>query len=322
MTPDSSGAGGRQVYLVDASVFIFRAWHSMPDRFADPAGRPTNAVYGFARFLCELLEQTRARHVAVAFDESLTTSFRNEIYPEYKANREAAPEELKRQFAWCQDLGRALGVTVCADSYYEADDLIATLASQCRSRGQSVCVVTGDKDLAQLLVDEDHWWDFSRRRRLDRRGVYEHFGVHPHQIADFLALTGDAVDNIPGVPGVGPKTASALMAHFGSLDALYERLEEIAWLKIRGAKTLAAKLRQHESAARLARRLTGLHTEVPKLAEIGQLERGRADGDALDALLDSLGFGRPLRERLHRLGDFRTIPEAAQNSVSSRDPSR
>ncbi len=303
MTPQqSNGAEGRQVYLVDASVYIFRAWHSMPDRFADPAGRPTNAVYGFARFLCELLEQTRARHVAVAFDESLTTSFRNEIYPDYKANRDPAPQELKRQFAWCQDLGRALGITVCADSYYEADDLIATLADQCRTRGQPVCVVTGDKDLAQLLVDEDHWWDFSRRRRLDRRGVFDHFGVHPHQIADFLALTGDAVDNIPGVPGVGPKTASALMAHFGSLDAIYERLDEIAWLKIRGAKTLGAKLRQHEPAARLARRLTGLHTEVPMLAEIGELDRRSGDRDALDALLDSLGFGRPLRERLHRLG--------------------
>lgn len=288
-------------YLVDASVYIFRAWYSMPDRFADPAGNPTNAVYGFARFLCELLEQTRAAHVAVAFDESLTTSFRNEIYADYKANREPAPAELKRQFAWCQDLSRALGLTVCADGYYEADDLIATLASQCRSRRQPVCVVTGDKDLAQLLVEDDHWWDFSRRRRLDRRGVFEHFGVHPHQIADFLALTGDAVDNIPGVPGVGPKTASALLAHFGSLDAIYQRLDEIAWLRIRGSKTLARKLRDHEPAARLARRLTGLHCEVPALVDVGGLDRSTGDADALDALFDSLGFGRPLRERLHRL---------------------
>jgi 5'-3' exonuclease len=301
MAGDAGQPGREQAYLIDASVYIFRAWHSMPDRFEDPAGNPTNAVYGFARFLCELLEQTRADRVAVAFDESLTTSFRNEIYPEYKANRDPAPEALKRQFAWCQDLGRALGLTVCADSYYEADDLIATLAEQCRSRQQSVCVVTGDKDLAQLLVDDDHWWDFSRRRRLDRQGVFDHFGVHPHQIADFLALTGDSVDNIPGVPGVGPKTASALLARFGSLDAIYGRLDEIAWLKIRGAKTLAAKLREHEAAARLARRLTGLHREVPVLAEAGELQRSGGDADALDALLDSLGFGRPLRERLHRL---------------------
>lgn len=290
-----------QVCLVDASVFVFRAWYSMPDRFADRAGNPTNAVYGFARFLCDLLETTRSRQVAVAFDESLTSSFRNEIYRDYKANREPAPEQLKRQFAWCQDIGRALGLTVCSDAYYEADDLIATLATQCRGRGESVCIVTGDKDLAQLLVDDDHWWDFSRRRRLDRRGVFEHFGVHPHQIADFLALTGDAVDNIPGVPGIGPKTAGALLAHFGTLDALYDRLDEIAFLKLRGAAGLAARLRAHEPAARLARRLTGLYCQVPGLTGVGGLERSRGDGDALDALLDGLDFGRPLRERLHRL---------------------
>lgn len=288
------------VYLVDASVYIFRAWHAMPDRFHDPGGRPTNAVYGFARFLCELIEQAVPRRLAVAFDESLTTSFRNEIYPAYKANREPAPEELHRQFAWCRDLVRALGTPEFSDSRYEADDLIATLAGGCRRNRRRVCVVTGDKDLAQLLEDGDHWWDFSRRRRLDAGGVHDHFGVHPHQIADFLALTGDPVDNIPGVPGVGAKTAGALLAHFGDLDALYDRLDEIAWLKIRGARTLAAKLREHEAAARLARRLTGLARDVPGLDGVGDLSRNEGDGDSLDALLDSLGFGRPLRERLHR----------------------
>lgn len=305
MPEPSAQAAPQRACLIDASVFVFRAWYSMPDRFADQAGNPTNAVYGFARFLCELLETTRSRRVAVAFDESLTSSFRNEIYRDYKANREPAPEELKRQFAWCQDIGRALGLTVCADRYYEADDLIATLATQCRERGEPVDIVTGDKDLAQLLVDDDQWWDFSRRRRLGCRGVFDHFGVHPHQIADFLALTGDAVDNIPGVPGVGPKTAGALLAHFGTLDALYGRLDEIAFLKIRGAGKLAARLREHEPAARLARQLTGLHREVPRLADIGPLVRTSGDADALDALLDGLGFGRPLRERLHRLREHR-----------------
>lgn len=287
-------------YLVDASLYVFRAWFSMPDQFSDPAGNPTNAVYGYARFLGELLEQTRAEHVAVAFDESLTTSFRNEIYPEYKANRDPAPEALKRQFAWCKDLTRALGVAVYSDNYYEADDLIATLAGRCRGDNQPVCVVTGDKDLAQILEEGDHWWDFSRRRRLDSQGVFEHFGVHPHQIPDFLALAGDTVDNIPGVPGVGPKTAGALLGHFGDLDTLFERLDEIAWLRIRGAKTLATKLRRHEQAARLARRLTGLARDVPDL-EQATIRRNAGNADSLDALLDALGFGRPLRERLHRL---------------------
>lgn len=291
----------RPTYLVDASVYVFRAWFSIPDRFADPAGNPTNAVYGYARFMCELLEQTRAEHIAVAFDESLTSSFRNQIYPDYKANRDPAPDELKRQFAWCKDLTRSMGVAVFSDNQYEADDLIATLARGSRHSRRPVCVVSGDKDLAQLVEERDHWWDFSRRRRLDSHGVFEHFGVHPWQIADFLALTGDAVDNIPGVPGVGPKTASALLGHFGDLDSIYRRLDEITFLKLRGAKKLAARLREHEAAARLARQLTGLADDIPHLAEGAQLRRHGGDGDSLNALLDSLGFGRPLRERLHRL---------------------
>jgi len=288
------------VYLVDASVYIFRAWFSMPDRFADAAGRPTNAVYGFARFLCELLEETEARDIAVAFDESLTTSFRNDIYSDYKANRDPAPEALQLQFAWCKDLTRLLGLPVYFNDRFEADDLIAGLAGLNRSQGRTICVVTGDKDLAQLVHEGDFWWDFARKRRFDSTGIRNHFGVHPHQIADFLALTGDAVDNIPGVPGVGPKTAQALLAHFGSLDAIYDRLDEIAWLKIRGAKSLAAKLRSNEGAARLARQLTGLDDRIEALGEAPTVARTSGQGDLLDALLDGLGFGRPLRERLHR----------------------
>jgi DNA polymerase I len=296
--PSTSPA--RPVYLVDASVYIFRAWFSMPDSFVDHAGQPTNAVYGFARFICELLEQTDADHIAVAFDESLTTSFRNEIYPDYKANRDPAPPELKRQFAWCRDLVANTGIPVYSDNRYEADDLIASLAAHCRRSRRGYCVVSGDKDLAQLVGENDHWWDFARDRLLDAGGVFEHFSVHPHQIADYLALTGDAVDNIPGVPGVGPKTAAALLGHFGDLDSLFNRLDEIAWLKIRGAKTLAAKLRQHEPAARLARQLTGLEAAIEQFEKSPRIERTAGNGDALDALLDSLGFGRPLRERLHR----------------------
>jgi DNA polymerase I len=288
-------------YLVDASVYVFRAWHSLPDSFMDPSGHPTNAVYGFARFLCELLEQTRATEVAVAFDESLTSSFRNQLYPDYKANRDPAPAELKRQFGWCKDLVRSLGVAVYADHEFEADDLIATLATDCRQRQLPVCVVSGDKDLAQLVGESDSWWDFSRKRRLDAAGVHTHFGVHPDQIPDFLALAGDAVDNIPGVPGVGPKTASALLAHFGDLDSVYSRLDEIAWLKIRGAKTLAAKLRTHEESARISRQLTGLACDIERIERPADIRRNKGCGDSLDALFDALGFGRPLRERLHRL---------------------
>lgn len=288
------------VYLIDASVYVFRAWFSMPDQFSDNTGRPTNAVYGFARFLCELLEETSARRAAIAFDESLSSSFRNEIYPDYKANREPAPEDLQRQFAWCKDLARHLGLPVYAHARFEADDLIASLARHCRDRDMAVCVVSGDKDLAQLVGSADSWWDFARRRRLDQDGIHAHFGVRPEQIADYLALTGDAVDNIPGVPGIGPKTAAALLGHFGHLDALFDRLEEIPYLSLRGARSLPAKLKAGEGAARLARRLTGLHADIEQVHQAPQIDRGSGNADALDALLDALGFGTPLRKRLHQ----------------------
>lgn len=289
-------------YLVDASVYIFRAWFSMPEGFENPQGQPTNAVYGFARFLCELIEQTQTTQLAVAFDESLTSSFRNELYPDYKANRDPAPEDLKRQFAWCRDLVQNLGIPAYWSDRFEADDLLASLARHCQQTNRSVCVVTGDKDLAQLVSgDGDTWWDFARNRRLDHAGVFNHFGVYPHQIADFLALTGDAVDNIPGVPGIGAKTAAALLNHFESLEAVLSRIDEIEWLSLRGAQRVAKALREHEALVRVSRQLTGLADDIPDVHAEPRIDRMAPSSDALDALLDALGFGTPLRKRLHNL---------------------
>ena len=289
------------VYLVDASVYIFRAWFSMPDDFVNAAGEPTNAVYGFSGFLCNLLEQTAADHVAVAFDVSLSSSFRNEIYPEYKANRDPAPEELKRQFAWARSVAEAMGLRCYADPRYEADDLIGTLATYWRERGHPVCVVTADKDLAQLVGDNDSWWDFSRNNRLDARQLTEKFGVAPEQMADYLALTGDSVDNIPGVPGVGPKTASALLRFFGDLDSLFERIDEVPFLSIRGAKSLHRKLADHRETAELARRLTVIDTTVESALAEPDIRRGDTDAVALNELFDELSFGGMLRQRCLRL---------------------
>jgi 5'-3' exonuclease len=285
------------VYLVDASVYIFRAWFSMPDDFVNAAGQPTNAVYGFSGFLCSLLEQTSAEHVAIAFDESLTTSYRNEIYPEYKANRDPAPEELKRQFGWARAVAEAMGLRCYADGRYEADDLIGTLAEYWRARGHPICVVTSDKDLAQVIGEADHWWDFSRNQKLDARQLTEKFGVEPRQMADFLALTGDSVDNIPGVPGIGPKSAAALLAQFGDLDSLYERLDEVPALPIRGAKSIHRKLADHRGAAELARRLTLIETAVESALAAPDLLRTEVDMARLNRLFDDLAFGGMLRQR-------------------------
>jgi 5'-3' exonuclease len=288
------------VYLVDASIYIFRSWFSMSDDFVNKAGEPTNAVYGFSGFLCSLLEQTAAEHVAIAFDESLTTSYRNEIYPEYKANRESAPIELKRQFEWARSVAEAMGLSCFADPRYEADDLIGTLAEYWRARGHPVCLVTSDKDLTQLIREGDHWWDFSRNRKLNPNQVKEKFGVLPEQIADYLALAGDSVDNIPGVPGVGPKSASALLSHFGDLDSIFERLEEVEHLSIRGAKSLQKKLQDNRDAAELARRLTIIDTAVPSALASPDLTRNVVDTARLNRLFDDLAFGAMLRNRCLR----------------------
>lgn len=285
------------VYLVDASIYIFRAWFSISDEFSNAAGQPTNAVYGFTGFLCSLLEQTQAEHIGVAFDESLSKSFRNEIYPEYKANRDPAPEELKRQFAWAMDVAEAMGLRCFTDQRYEADDLIGTLAVHWRERGHPVCVVTSDKDLAQLINKGDSWWDFTRNRKLDPAKIKDKFGVYPQQIADYLALTGDSVDNIPGIPGVGPKSAAALLSHFDDLDAIWERVDEVRHLSIRGAASLHRKLVEHRAAAELARQLTGIETRVPSALEDPGLTRGELDEARLNRLFDELDFGGMLRRR-------------------------
>lgn len=288
------------VYLVDASIYIFRAWFSMPDDFTTAKGEPTNAAYGFCGFLCSLLEQTSARHVAIAFDESLTTSYRNEIYPLYKANRDPAPDDLKRQFQWARSIAEGMGLRCFTDPRYEADDLIGTLAVHWRARGHPICLVSSDKDLAQLVRQGDQWWDFSRNQKLGSAQILQKFGVTPEQIADYLALTGDAVDNIPGVPGVGPKSASALLRHFGDLDTLYQRLEEVQHLSIRGAKSLQKKLSDHRGAANLARQLTVIQTDVASALAAPETNRSMVDAASLNRLFDELQFGGMLRQRCLR----------------------
>lgn len=286
------------LYLVDASLYVFRAWHSMPDEFQDAEGWPTNAVHGFARFLLELLDRTRPQHIAVAFDEALDSCFRNTLYPAYKANREPAPEALRRQFVHCKALCEALGLATLAHHAYEADDLIGSAVQRARRHGHRAVIVSADKDLSQLLDGHDEQWDFARGLRWGAEGVKARHGVHARQIADYLALCGDGIDNIPGVPGIGPKTAAVLLAHFGTLDALLARVDEVPFLRLRGAASVAARLRLHREQALLCRQLTTIALDAP-LGHDGDFARGAPDGDALRALCDALRFGPMTRRRLH-----------------------
>lgn len=286
------------LYLVDASLYVFRAWHSIPDDFQDAEGWPSNAVHGFARFLLELIEREKPRHIAIAFDEALDSCFRNEFYPAYKANREPAPDALKRQFGHCKALCVALGLSVLSDVQYEADDLIGSAIVAMRGHGYRGVIVSADKDLSQLLVDADEQWDFARGQRWTAEGVPARQGVHARQVADYLALTGDAVDNIPGVPGIGAKTAAALLAHFDTLDALLARVEEVPFLRLRGAASAAARLREHREQALLCRRLTTIALDAPLGDSRGHFVRGAADAGELQALCERLRFGPMTRRRL------------------------
>jgi 5'-3' exonuclease len=290
------------VYLIDASVFVFRAWYSIPADMIDPARNPVNALYGFARFLGDFLERVRPERVAVAFDENRAAScVRTAIYPAYKANREPPPPGLSEQFARCRALTRALGICDVADESFEADDLIAALAARARDAGRRVTILSRDKDLAQVLQPGDVLWDYPSGRRTAYEQVPAVYGVSAEQIADFLALTGDAVDNIPGVRGVGPKTAAALLRHFGTIDAIYANLEAVARLGIRAAPALSERLRAQRADVELARRLTRVRYDAPIAAAAGALARRAPDVQGLGALYDAAGFGTALRRQAQRL---------------------
>lgn len=291
------------VYHIDASYFIFRAYHSMPPDMADADGNATHALYGFARFISDLLEQVRPERIGVAFDQSLhsETSFRNGIYPAYKANRESPPVDLERQFALCREFCRHMGLAEFASAEYEADDIIGTLAARARAAGLRNVLVTRDKDLSQLIRDGDVFWDYSGNARYQYHEIGPRFGAIPELIADFLALTGDAVDNIPGVPGIGKKTAAELFAIFGSLDDLYANLERVAAMKLRGAAAVAARLLAHKDAAYLARRLTGIVCNIPLEFTLDELRPRPPDAACLEAFLDTHGFGTILRQQVRRI---------------------
>lgn len=295
--------GGQKspLYLIDASIYIFRAWFSLPSQMLGFKGVPVNAAYGFTKFLTELLERSKPTSIIIAFDESLTHSFRNEIYPPYKMNRELPPEELKHQFSLCRRIAEAAGIQCVAHDRYEADDLIGTLAHAAKHRGQNVVIVSADKDLAQLIGEEDKFWDFAANKLMSSELIQQKFGVTSEQMTDYLGLCGDAVDNIPGVPGIGPKTAVALLQSFPDMESIYSDLESVGNLDIRGAKKLPEKLALYKEQAYLSKTLATIALDAPVDCSLEFTKRTPVNVPALHSIAEELGQrGMGLFERMTR----------------------
>ena len=287
-----------RLYLIDALPYVFRAYFAIRE-MRSPQDHPVHAVYGFTAFLLQLLRQEPLTHVAVAFDESLTTSFRNAFFPAYKANRDLPPPDLTWQLERCQAVTRALGMPVFVDQHYEADDLIGTLTQQAVPHGIEVVVVSNDKDLMQLVTPQVTWYDAARDRRFDAAGVRAHMGVRPTQIPDLLGLQGDAVDNIPGVKGIGNKTALALLQTFPTIESLYADLDRVITLPLRQAKTVHQKLHEGKDMAFLSKRLATIATDAPVHCDLTLCAYQGADNVHVPAIFAELGFRR-LSQRILR----------------------
>ena len=293
-------------YLIDASVYVFRAHYSMPEDITDSKGNPINAFYGFCRFIGDFIERNNPKYLGILFDESLESSFRTEICAEYKANREPAPIELKRQFQQCKEFVDLLGIFNWSHPRYEADDLIGTLVRLGRESGRPSTIISRDKDLAQLIGRNDIFWDYTGKGKIDYNKISDVFGVKPEQIADYLALAGDAVDNISGAPGVGKKTAAALLEHFNDLDTIYRNLDRIYKVPVRGSKTLGAKLEKHFDKVMLSRKLTGIecHVEIKNIKQNLLIEKPDIAG--INELYSELEIGTALRRQAERIQDLQS----------------
>jgi 5'-3' exonuclease len=290
-----------RVYLVDASIYIFGAYFSLPEAWHSDEGLPTQAVYGYTRFMLDLLENSKPRYVVAAFDESLGSCFRHEIYPEYKSNRELPDEALAFQIEACQLLTCLLGVRTEASEHFEADDIIATLARHASEAGRGTTIVSRDKDLAQLLVDPgNRLLDYRAGTELDAESFRQQKGIGAEQLVDYLALVGDRIDNVPGVPGVGDKTAVSLLQQFGCLDAILADPDQVAASGIRSAKRIAAKIREFQGQLELARNLVRLVSEVPVAGSLESMERQSTDLQPVLEFLDRLGLVAAFESRLNQ----------------------
>ncbi|ASN17182.1 DNA polymerase I [Pantoea ananatis] len=280
--------------LVDGSSYLYRAYHAFPP-LTNSAGEPTGAMYGVLNMLKSLLVQYSPTHVAVVFDAKGKT-FRDELFEHYKSHRPPMPDDLRSQIEPLHEMVRAMGLPLLAVSGVEADDVIGTLALEAEKKGHAVLISTGDKDMAQLVTPGITLINTMTNTILGPEEVEQKYGVPPSLIIDFLAMMGDSSDNIPGVPGVGEKTAQALLQGLGGMQSIYDNLDKVADLSFRGAKTMAAKLEQNRDVAFLSYQLATIKTDVELDQPCEALTVSEPDVNALQALFSRFEFKRWLTD--------------------------
>ncbi len=298
----------KRLILVDGSSFLFRAYHAIPP-LTNEEGMPTNAIYGVANMLRKLMADHKTDYFTVVFDAPGPT-FRNELYDEYKAHRPPMPEDLKVQIEPLHELIRAMGLPLIIEPDVEADDVIGVLAQQAASQCFDVIISTGDKDMAQLVTDKITLENTMSNTRLDIDGVQEKFGVQPEQIIDYLALMGDASDNIPGVPKVGPKTAAKWLKEYGTLDNLIENAD-----KIKGK--IGENLRNHLETLPLAKQLTTIKCDLPLRYSLEDLKCRPVDKQALAKLLQKFGFSSWLKQLQDDGGRQAEAEQPPENNIET-----
>ncbi|MEM7520133.1 MAG: DNA polymerase I, partial [Pseudomonadota bacterium] len=315
---------GHHLHLIDGSAFIFRAFHALPPLTRKSDGTPIGAVSGFCNMVWKMVEANSGpdapTHVAVIFDKGSHT-FRNDMYDQYKANRDEMPEELRPQIPLTRRATEAFNIACKELEGFEADDIIATLAVQARGAGGKCTIISSDKDLMQLVGDGVEMFDAMKNNRIDRDGVFEKFGVYPDRVVDVQALAGDSVDNVPGAPGIGVKTAALLINEYGDLDALLARAEEIKQPKRR--QTLI----DHAGQIRLSRDLVRLDEATPIDFTLDDLEVRAPDPDTLLGFLAEMEFRTLTRRISDHLGaampeieDTPALPDAPQVADIPFDP--
>ena len=306
------------VILVDGSSYLYRAFHALPP-LTNSKGNPTGAVKGVINMMRRLQKDYPESTLVVVFDAKGKT-FRDDIYPEYKANRPSMPDELRSQIEPIHNIIQAMGLPMLVIEGVEADDVIGTLALEATAAEQPVIISTGDKDIAQMVNEHITLVNTMTNTLLDREGVIEKFGIPPELIIDYLALLGDKSDNIPGVPGVGEKTALGLLQGLGSLDNIYARLDEVAVLEFRGAKKMAPKLEEHKELAYLSYTLATIKTDVEMPMPLGELKNSEPDQTALLALFKDMEFKTWIEETTAEINTPASFELTSVTEAASDEP--